>query len=241
MSAYSNLILEHPDLLGYWPLQEGSGNAIDAAGAIDGVVTNVFSRAAAGPFPWSVSTTAYQFVEASNGVVLMANDESLKLTTGTIELWFKRSPATGLYGGIFFKGGWMGLQCENAQLACYSYGDGAMRNTFVGIVDGEWHHLALAFDDGVVDGSRFFHNGEPVLDAKLTGASHFTSGWAIANQYNGVVFEGAGNNWVCEAAIYSSKLTDAVVLSHYEMGVNGPTTSGSKSIMPLAAARRRRG
>lgn len=229
MSAYSDLILAHPNLLGYWRCNETSGNLADSKGSSTAVATQL-AYSQTSPLTWDATSKAIGTLAANaNSGALVPNDAHLKLaaTGGSVECWFKRNPASD-YGGIIWKTSSWGMVAELQNLGCYSYGDGAMRNTGVDVVDNAWHHLVLTMNPGVASGSVFYIDGSSVLTTQITPASDSTSGWCLGNQYNGSVFEGPGNNFLSEVAIYGSQLTPSVVTEHYTMGVNGPPPSSSR-------------
>jgi hypothetical protein len=232
MSAYSDLVLAHADLVGYWRLGDTSGDAIDAFGSNDGTCTDItygVSGALTGD-----ADTAFTFNGASSRVNV-GNTEEFKFFTGSIEAWFKRSGAT-FQQAIVGKSGAYNMFISQDDFAVHDFDAGVFRSSNISVIDGLWHHAVVTVVSGGSNQTLLYLDGELVHTATSATQHHnldviigdFTAGGT--NPFGGQIDE---------VALYDAILTPTVIAEHYTLGVEGPP-SGSKIIMPLSARRRRR-
>ncbi len=98
-----------------------------------------------------------------NDRVVMTNDPLLQLNTGTIETWIKTGNAGTSYRAIICKQLAYGLFLFDNQLIAFDWVAAQNRNTGISIADAAWHHIAMTFSNGIVNGSKIYLDGNPVL------------------------------------------------------------------------------
>jgi hypothetical protein len=220
MSAYSDLILGTSGILAYWRLGDASGDAIDAAGSLDGTVTGA-TRGVTGAILGDADT-AYSF--DGNDGILISNNALLQLSTGTLEFWCK---GTTNDGWIVAKHNAWGIALVGSDLGFFDFGGAAVRDSNASVTSGNWHHVVLTFQSGVVGGTIIYRDGVSVLATDMT-VSNQSIGISIGADHNGATFESFYTGAIDEVAIYSSILTPTQVAAHYDMGVNGPPATGNR-------------
>jgi photosystem II stability/assembly factor-like uncharacterized protein len=90
--------------------------------------------------------------------VLINNSASVQLNTGTAEAWIKTSNAGSSWRGIIVKQWAYSLFLYNNELICYDWSTGNV-STGVNLADNQWHHVAVSFANGVVNGSKIYVDG----------------------------------------------------------------------------------
>ncbi|WP_372746701.1 LamG domain-containing protein, partial [Lutibacter sp.] len=98
-----------------------------------------------------------------NDYVLGTNNASLNLTQGTIEAWIKTSDAGTSYRGIIVKQYNYGIFLNSNELIAFEWISGSLKNTNINLADNIWHHVAFTFQSEVVNGSKLYIDGNPVL------------------------------------------------------------------------------
>ena len=90
--------------------------------------------------------------------ILMPNNAELQISNGTVEAWIK-TDAVSDYHGIAVKQFSYGLLVKNGFLITFDWQIDAdvSSNTFVG--DKIWHHVAITFQSGVTNGTKFYVDG----------------------------------------------------------------------------------
>jgi len=83
----------------------------------------------------------------------------LKISTGTIEAWVKTTNPGSSYRGIVTKAFAYSLYLRDNVLIAYDWANSASLSTGVSLNDGNWHHVAFTFQDGVVNGSKIYIDG----------------------------------------------------------------------------------
>ncbi|MCX6210338.1 MAG: hypothetical protein NTZ59_12780 [Bacteroidetes bacterium] len=125
--------------------------------------------------------------------LIVPNYNKLKITTGTIEAWFKTSKKDSLeWHAILAKELAYEIAIFHYKPASYNW---AEKQTFYfgdTMPLNEWHHMALSFRDNVDNGSQLFFDGKPigkpfkisVLDQGselYVGSNHFTDQYFSGN------------------------------------------------------------
>lgn len=118
-------------------------------------------------------------LDGSDDHVLINNNSSLQLTSGTIEAWVKTGNAGSEYRGIIVKQWAFGLFLKDNVLVAYDWSSGE-RNVGVNLADNQWHHVAMTFQSGVSNGVRVYVDGVLSLTTQLTIASQ-TVGLSIGS------------------------------------------------------------
>jgi hypothetical protein len=139
------------------------------------------------------------------------NVAALQPGVGSWELWVKTTGAPA-DKGLMDKVGAIGLWIEGGTLSAYSYGGtSGYRSTGFNVNDGVWHHVVLTFQSGVTNGSIVYLDGTARLTTTLT----------VLNQTNQLRVGHdtyALTSTVDEVAVYSTVLSAARVLAHYNKG-----------------------
>lgn len=230
MSAYSDLVLAASPV-GYWRLGEASGtNAADATGGTDGTYVGSPTLGEASLTTGDANTSV--LFNGSTQYVSIGNISADPVHG--IEFWFKNAvdwdkDTTGR----------LAVQCDGGFFGVYiGQAAGSIANEVITVVDGGgnrsyWadasastipagiHHCFCNWNgsewDIYLDGDKksisttgtpeAFH-GASVQIARRTGDSSLRFGGTLD-----------------EVALYGSALTEAQILSHYTLGLNGPGTT----------------
>ncbi len=169
-----------------------------------------------GDFQSPYSDVVDFFVEGGNALnfngttdyVVVADDPTFDNTIGTIEAWVRTSANDGNYRGIVVNNPQYGMWTLNGQL--YTYDEGIMGpiGSGVFIADGNWHHVAFAWEDGTT--SQLYVDGVPAGSSfnynSLTSLAQVHIGANVANQ----VWDGD----IDEVRIWDRKLTDTEILEN---------------------------
>ncbi len=91
----------------------------------------------------------------------------LSLTTGTFEAWIQARP-TPSFAGIVVRNQGVGLFLNAGVLTTYDWGGGAEKSTNINIADAYWHHVAMSFVSGMVNGTKFYIDGVLVATTTIT-------------------------------------------------------------------------
>lgn len=221
MSAYSDLILAHANLRGYWRMGDAASPAVDAKNAHNGTAVNSPTFAVTGLLPNGDIDTAVSFAKASSQYISVADHNDLDIAdAGSMEAWIKMTslPAAGY--NIFCKGSnGYGLEINPSGALLISkinVGINVASTTtmstatvyhVVGTKNGATHKLYINGVD--VTGSVTNRTWADTAVALLFGAFG-TAGTGTANYFDGVLDE---------VALYNAALTAAEVLSHYNTGI----------------------
>jgi hypothetical protein len=102
-------------------------------------------------------------LDGGNDFVNAGNGASVQISRGTLEAWIKTPYAGDSYRGIIVKQFAYALFLENNVLIAYQWagGQGAI-STGINLADNRWHHVALCFDNGAINGSFIYIDGELV-------------------------------------------------------------------------------
>jgi hypothetical protein len=120
---------------------------------------------------YSTNSGALDF-DGGNDYVSCGNAPNLQISTGTIEAWIKTSNAGSSYRGIITKAFAYSLYLYDNVLIAYNWASNSSLSTGVMLNDGNWHHVAFSFQNGVVNGSKIY------IDGIVKG----TYSWSVSNQ-----------------------------------------------------------
>ncbi len=227
--------------------QVGAYIAVDSTG--NGHTGTVFppfvTFGVAGPWFTNLATAATFATSASpvapgvlDGGQIQAPWLLTGASAGSLEVWVKTSavpagPMT-IWGGVPI-GGPAALQIGSSGQVLFgvSVGTGALATGTTNVCDGNWHHVVGTWTSGgsisvYVDGVLQATSSSP---PGTIGSSAFAS---IGNQTDEPPFAGD----LAGAAVYTSALTSAQVLLHYQIGSAGfasPQYSGQRIAAILAA------
>ena len=147
-------------------------------------------------------------------------------TNGTLEAWIKTSANNSGYRGIVVRSNHYGLFLIDNKLSTYVWGGGTPGATTYNTVplnDGMWHHVALSFQIGVVNGTQMYLDGQPVGPAISLYVTTFTNNFQIGCNTTVQFFNGQIDN----VKIYSRTLSASEINDSYSctpvssVGLNG--------------------
>ena len=158
-------------LVGWWPMNEGSGQTIrDWSGhGNNGTLGNSAGADDQDP-AWIRGVLAGSALSfGGNDIVRIPDSASLEPQKVTVAAWFRGSASPGINRYLLAKGS---LQCDRASYGLYSGGNGGLGFYISGattwyasplappsVWDGKWHHAAGTFDGQTV---RLFIDGQEV-------------------------------------------------------------------------------
>lgn len=222
-ASYSEAILLEPFLVAYWPLNEASGDALDASGNGHDLPAASFSgpptQGSSGPFPGDTAQTAYTF-----GGYLQSLDSALDLgsdTAVTFECWAYPTSAPALTSFV--------AQCAGASFSSISYAlqMRSGRNVFwqvgaqqldsvVALTLSTWTHIVGT--SSVADGSRLYFNGAQVATGTGSAPANVTVLFRIG-QGETVTAPYPFTGRIAQVALYNAVLPAATIIQHYNQGV----------------------
>lgn len=106
--------------------------------------------------------------DGANDFINCNNLTAFRLNTGTVEAYIKTSNAGTDYRGIVVKQVAFGLFLRNNILSLYDWHTNTHLPTNANLSDNNWHHVALTFNSGVVNGTKVYVDGVLVLTTTIT-------------------------------------------------------------------------
>lgn len=216
-------------LVGYWPLNETSGNtAQDYSGqGNDGSLKNGAGPSGTGTVTGPLGQSAYSFDGSDDYVDLP--DVSVG-NTFTVSVWVKAdtidSSRDTFVGGYdndsdswqFF------LAVDNDGEFHFGQNDGSLspQRTFGSPSTGEWHHLAAAGDGNT---TKIYLNGREMAEGSVSGfhqsplEPHFGSSTGSVNFFHGNI---------SEVRLYNHALTPREIQYLYETAQRGRMVTGKR-------------
>lgn len=217
--TYDATVLAHPDLIGYWPLNETSGLAFDdAVGVFNGTgasADQVFAGAG-GAMTFDGRPCVYMSGGASSRIT-MGTGRTIP-SPYTLEVWIKPNPQNienvSILGKWNTTGTMIFLTQGKVQVHTTAQGTCFWPCGIPYLADGLWHHIVATYDGAT---ARLYVDG--VLresKAYVVHANPATGQFEIGAYSNGGSSEYGG--YVAAAALYDAPLTLAEVEDHYERG-----------------------
>jgi hypothetical protein len=228
-SNYRNVILNEPNLVGYWRLGEASGSALDSKGSNPGTISGAIARGVAGLIHLDPDNAASS--DGSSGTritVPYSGALNINWSSFAVECWVKAaaSPA-GVGWGIvslgtptpFWRiraafGVWDALvRGGNSQVAAVDTGSAGI-SVAIGLV----RHLVLVYDSINAHAMTLYINGVAVATTGTQGPIAydttsplviFADASAAGSEFQGVVDE---------VAFYGAALSASQVQRHYVAG-----------------------
>jgi hypothetical protein len=122
------------------------------------------------------SKTIVTDIGASNGLnfdgvddkVVATNDVKFQVNVGSLEGWIKTGNAGSGYRFTFGKKRAYGLFLNDNTLSIYDWGGVANRSTGITLNDNTWHHIAMTFNSGVINGTLIYIDGVLKLTTTMT-------------------------------------------------------------------------
>jgi hypothetical protein len=233
---YAGLVKNHSSLVGYWRLDETSGNALDSS---DNSNTGTVTGATQGSDKLTDQDdgASIDFDGATGDVDVTSVAAITNIfdgTGGTVEAWIKAdSDGEGSLGIIVGKlAGWMVYLSDESTgvsklnfTVDFSTTDGRWRTTATAITNGTAHHIAITYDaDAVGNNPILYVDGlviaiDEVTTPVGTRVTDTTNALIIGNQAaDDRTFDGH----VSEVAIYTAILTPTAIGKHYAAGFESP-------------------
>ncbi len=187
---------------------QGEGNASDASGTGNNGTT-------VGTLTYATAQVNQGFNTAGVGsVIVSGNPASLQLSSGSVGAWIRTTDTGTSYTGILVKNGAYGLLLRNGALWLFDWGGsfgGVGINTGVSVADGNFHHVALTFQAGVVNGTVVYVDGVPVYTGSYSASGQGNNFAVGSGNGNGIgqLFNGV----IDEVMIFDSVLSPAQVQS----------------------------
>jgi hypothetical protein len=97
--------------------------------------------------------------DGTDDYVNCGNGASLKLTSGTVNVWMKTTSTSVAYQGIVTKALNYGIYNYGGNLLLYDWGTGADRNSGISISNGNWRFITLAFSSNSPNNATVYING----------------------------------------------------------------------------------
>lgn len=164
--------------------------------------------------------TALNF-DGVNDYVTGTNNTSLQLNQGTVEAWIKTTGSGNSYRAIVAKSYNYGMFLNNNVLIAFEWISGRIITTNINLADGIWHHVAFAFDNQVVNGSKLYIDGVPILTFTYKVANfNYTLG--VGNQTTSTSQNFNGE--IDQVRVWNTVRTDAEILENYKNCLNGNET-----------------
>ncbi|MBK9461028.1 MAG: LamG domain-containing protein [Sphingobacteriales bacterium] len=108
--------------------------------------------------------------------ILASNDAPYQLNSGTVEAWIRPTSAGG-YRGIVVKGLAFGIFLADNVLTAYDWANNVATSGGGSLADGNWHHVAFVFQNGVANGSKLYVDGSVVQTFTHNISNHSEALW----------------------------------------------------------------
>jgi len=206
-------------LVGYWKLDETSGDAIDAYGSHDGTVTGSIQGVE------GKIDNCYQLAgTATNGVQIGASTDFNLASKGSISVWFVTSVAAWSRGWIIgtmesYATAGYGIYLDSGGTPVFTTSigsaDAAIKYTVNMAASANWHHCVMTWD---VDGNLITYLDNTQVDSREITITPTDSGDNLTigintNTFNEWVFNGK----IDEVLIYNRVLTSDEVSDLYDL------------------------
>lgn len=179
------------------------GNANDEGGTYNGSATSV-----------TYATGRQGQCGVFNGSAKIAVNPAtaFSITKLTAACWLKTSSPGASYRAVLQCEPKWGIYLVNSVLIAYDQGGGGNKSTGVNVADGNWRHIAYAFDSGVTNGSKLYINGVSVLTFTASlGGGGLLSLFIGGDQNNNQRINGS----IDDVQIYNHVMTAGEVASLY--------------------------
>jgi hypothetical protein len=149
--------------------------------------------------------------DGADDYVNCGNGDSLKLTSGTVNVWMKTTSTAVAYQGIVVKGANYGIYNYGGNLLLYDWGTDTNRNSGISISDGNWRFITLNFASNSANNAKVYINGVLVYTTTMYKTSD-------ANNLNICSGGGGGQllpGTIGSVQIYNRELTATEILQNY--------------------------
>jgi prepilin-type N-terminal cleavage/methylation domain-containing protein len=199
-------------LVGYWTMDEGTGNfayddtGTNASGTWVGTATGTSGYYS----PGKVGNWAGAF-DGTSTYVNAGNGQSLQLSMGTASAWIKNTTSSG-FSGIVIKQTAFGIFLNSGLFGTYDWSGPGFLSTGINLSDNTWHFVAFSFQSGVTNGAKVYLDGVLKLTTTVTLTSQalpLTIGAGFAGP--GQIFNGL----IDDARVYNRVLSAAEIAALY--------------------------
>jgi len=162
------------------------------------------------------------YFDGINEFVLGTNNPSLDITDGCIEAWIKTPHAGAEYRGIVVKHETFSLYLLDDVLVAWDGQILSPVSSEINLADDQWHHVALSFRNGMVDGSKFYVDGLPVktitYHSPITSTSIAVGQGTDRTNYSAIQhFKGL----IDQVRVWNTYRTETEILNYYNRPMNG--------------------
>jgi len=146
-----------------------------------------------------------------NDFMLISNSADVQISNGTLYSWVKTSINEPFFKSVLTKNNAYGLYIRNGIPVCIDWNTNTEYSSNFNIADGKWHHLVLAFQSGVVNGSSLYIDGDLKLTYSMTVRNQLSDIYIGSNEilpgfvkkglifsidaHNGKSYPGTGSTW----------------------------------------------
>lgn len=207
-------------IIGYWKLDEASGNALDELELYNGTLENTPTQNVTGKL-----NKCYTFASSSSESIDIGSNAALRPQSGlSISFWIKTSTTDngmivsnyGLTGsGPYYTWGYEIGMIANGYIYFDTYqgsnGSGCGTNTSINIADNNWHFVVCTYDNSF---AKIYIDGE-LSATSSTGSGliyYQTSSFAVACRTGGGNYF---NGSLDEIGLWGRSLTDTEVTTLY--------------------------
>ena len=242
MSFYTDTIKSTPGLVGHWPLDEASGNAIDrSAGGHNGTFTGTVTRATRTVAGFTAPDFGGGYVNLGDASVFSAPG-----LTGTlsVECWVNLDSVTGTVRMLVAKGGssnheWdMRMQTDGTPMFTTAKADGSnavLESAGAALSVGQAYHLLGTYNRNAPALNLYVNGVLIATDTSVGLGGQMSDGNAPV--LIGERSDGGGDpvdGSVAQVAIYSRALTAVEAAWHYRVGLLGLAALWSGAAAPVA-------
>jgi hypothetical protein len=154
--------------------------------------------------------------DGTDDYVNCGNGASLRLTSGTVNVWMKTTSKSVAYQGIVVKPLNYGIYNYGGNLLLYDWNTGSDRNSSISISDGNWRFITLTFSSNSPNNAKVYINGILVYTTTMykTGDGY---NLGIGTGSDGVqLLPGTIGN----VQVYNRELTATEILQNYNITRN---------------------
>lgn len=199
---------EPSGLVGYWPMDEGSGTETYDASANGNNGTLVGNPA------WATGKvgSAVTFNGTSQYADL-GDASALQNSVMTVEAWIKTSQTSGSME-ILNKDSAFDMEVNYSSLAIYDPSSGNVCSSGVNVADGNWHQIVVSYNGGVTNGTVIYIDG--VQKATCTWKpQNQTADLTVGAAYSGGSISGGFNGTIDQIKIFNRILSPQEVAAEY--------------------------
>lgn len=189
----------------------------------------------------STSPASALSFDGNNDFINVPSNASQTFTSGTIEMMVKINPAATGTRYLLNKEGAFGMLLINNSPAIVDYSIGtiySLPGSAPTLTNGNWHHIAITFQNGVANGTRYLVDGVPIWTGITTNALTYSNSISIGNRIGNFHYSGEMDNvrvWnyvrsLCEIQTFmnaeiTSTASGLVANYHFNQGISSGANS----------------